>query len=209
MNSNQVGNPELPLQQMTSSGLLKISGLIKSLKSIWLCFRIGLERAVVGFGVESKRLVVAMIQAIDKGVKAAELTRPPAGVYGDVDLRVIPQYISYKAAILREKIGMQYLLALCGFLWVATFLIQGNRIDYWQSKYREKEFILVPSSIVGHTPAVPQSVPKEYVGNAAIYFVELLGNTTPSDVESHYDRFSQYMTSELRGKFLSETARWR
>lgn len=150
-----------------------------------------------------------MIKAIDKGVEVAELTRPPAGVYGDVDLRVIPKYVSYKAAILREKLGMQFLLGLCTFLWFATFLVQGNRIDYWQTKYREKEFILVPSNIVGHTPAVPQDVPKSYVSNAATYFVELLGNTTPSDIEEHYERFAGYMSAELRGKFLSETARWR
>ena len=150
-----------------------------------------------------------MLRAIDKGVKAAEMTRPPAGVYGDIDLRVIPKFVSYKAALLREKVGLQYLLGITGLLWVATFLIQSNRIDYWQSRYREKEFILVPSNIVGYTPAVPQSVPQSYVGNAVNFFIEILGNTTPTNIQEHYERFASYMSSELKAQFLAETASWR
>ncbi len=150
-----------------------------------------------------------MLKAIDKGAKAAELTRPPAGVYGDVDLRVIPKYVSYRAALLREKVGLQYLLGLMGILWMGTFLVQSNRIDYWQTKFREKEFILVPSSIVGYTPAVPQTVPPSYVGNAISFFVEVLGNTTPANIQEHYERFASYMTPDLRARFLAETAPWR
>ncbi len=150
-----------------------------------------------------------MLKAIDKGVEAAEMSRPPAGVYGNVDLRAIPKFVSYRAALLREKHGLHFILGLVVFLWTSTFLIQSNRIDYWQSKFREKEFILVPSTIVGHTPAVPQTVPKSYVENAVSFFIELLGNTTPSNIQEHYERFSNYMSPELRTQFLAETVNWR
>lgn len=150
-----------------------------------------------------------MLRAVDKGVKAAEMTRPPAGVFGEVDLRVIPKYVSYRAALLREKHGLHVILGIAVFLWVSTFLVQSNRIDYWQTKFREKEFILVPSTIVGHTPAVPQTVPKSYVGNAINYFVELVGNTTPSNIQEHYERFSNYLSQDLKARFLAETVTWR
>jgi len=194
---------------MGDIGSSKMSLLTSSLASIWKKLKEAVVTKALNLAVESKRWGLEMLRAIDKGVAAAELSRPPAGVYGDFDLRVIPKYVSYRAALLREKMGMQFLLGLTAFLWIATFLIQSNRLDYWQTRFREKEFILVPSNIVGHTPAVPQDVPKSYVGNAATYFVELLGNTTPSDIEEHYERFGSYMSAELRGKFLSETARWR
>ena len=209
MSTSQSVNLKPAFQKMADIGFSRMSQLTSFLGNIWKRSKKALEKLILHLATEAKRWGQEMLRAIDKGVAAAELSRPPAGVYGDLDLRVIPKYVSYRAALLREKAGMQFLLGLAGLLWLSTFLIQSNRIDYWQTKYREKEFILVPSNIVGHTPAVPQDVPKSYVGNAATYFVELLGNTTPSDIEEHYDRFSSYMSSELRGKFLSETARWR
>ncbi len=149
-----------------------------------------------------------MISAIDKGVQAAEVSRPPAGVYGDVDLRVLPQFVSFKASTIREKMNLQYVIAICVFAWVATFLIQNNRIDYWQTKYREKEFILVPSKIVGHTPAVPQTVPKEYVEDAFKYFVQMQGTTTPSGIRSQLENFASYMEKGLSSKYLAQVDEW-
>ena len=209
MSTSQSVNLKPVFQRMGSIGFSKMSQLTSFLASIWQKSNVAMQKAMLNLAVETKRWGKEMIKAINKGVEAAELTRPPAGVFGDVDLRVIPKYVSYQAALVREKLGMQFLLGLVALLWIGTFLVQTNRIDYWQTKYREKEFILVPSNIVGHTPAVPQDVPKSYVGNAASYFIELLGNTTPSDIDEHYDRFASYMSPDLKGKFLSETARWR
>lgn len=158
--------------------------------------------------VSLKRWNDEMLTAIDKGVKAAELTKPPAGVYGDVDLRVLPQFVSFKASSLRQKLNLQYIIAIVVFSWVASFLIQNNRIDYWQTKYREKEFILVPSKIVGHTPAVPQTVPKEYVEDALNYFVQLQGTTTPSGIRNQLESFASYMRPKLSSKYLAEVDEW-
>ncbi len=149
-----------------------------------------------------------MLNSIEKGVKAAELTKPPAGVYGDVDLRVLPQFVSFKASTVRQKLNLQYIIAVTIFAWAATFLIQSNRVDYWQTKYREKEFILVPSKIVGHTPAVPQTVPKEYVEDAFNYFVQMQGTTTPSGIRNQLDSFASYMESKLSSKYLAEVDEW-
>lgn len=163
---------------------------------------------MLNLAIEVKRWGQEMLRAIDKGVAAAELSRPPAGVYGEIDLRVIPKYVSYRAALFREKVGMQFLLGLTAFLWLATFLIHSNRIDYWQTRFREKEFILVPSNIVGHTPAVPQDVPKSYVGNAATYFVELLGNPNRHrDAEACFKSARQGKPQVLRAKSQSQPAR--
>lgn len=149
-----------------------------------------------------------MLASIEKGVKKAELTKPPVGVYGDVDLRVLPEFVSFKASTIREKLNLHYIVGLCVFAWVGTFLIQNNRIDYWQTKYREKEFILVPSKIVGHTPAVPQTVPKEYVEDAIKYFIQMQGTTTPSGIRNQLESFSTYMEKGLSSRYLAQVDEW-
>ncbi len=149
-----------------------------------------------------------MLNAIDKGIKAAELSKPPAGVYGEVDLRVLPKFVSYKAATMKEKINLHFLIILIGAAWLSTFVIQNNRIEFWQSKFREKEFILVPSKIVGHTPATPQSVPKSYVKSAIKSFIQMAGTTTPSGIRDQLGRFASYMEPKLRSNFLADVDEW-
>ena len=149
-----------------------------------------------------------MLTAIDKGMKAAEVGQPPAGVYGDVDLRVLPRFISFKAASLRQKANLQYIIIVIAFGWISTFIIQNNRIDYWQSKYREKEFILVPSKIIGHTPSVPQSVPQSYVQSAIKSFIQMAGTTTPMGIRDQLRRLGSYMEPRLGSKFLAEMDEW-
>ncbi len=149
-----------------------------------------------------------MLSSIDKGVKAAEISRPPAGVYGDVDLRVLPKYISYKASNLREKTNLHFVMGLMLLAWISTFVIQNNRVEYWQTKFREKEFILVPSKIVGHTPATPQSVPDSYVKFAVKSFIQMSGTTTPSGIRDQLERFAGYMEKKLGSRYLADMEEW-
>ncbi len=213
MNTNQSESLKRLFQKMGNFGFLKTLQLmwcqgVTFLKSKAIQMKSRLKEKTLSLAVQVTRWNNEMLTAIDKGVKAAELTKPPAGVYGDVDLRVLPQFISFKAATLREKLNLQYVILLGVFAWAATFLIQNNRIDYWQTKYREKEFILVPSKIVGHTPAVPQTVPKEYVKDAFDYFIQMQGTTTPSGIRNQLENFASYMEKGLSSKYLAQVDEW-
>ena len=50
-----------------------------------------------------------MIAPIEKASKA-KVETPPVGVYENVDLKVLPKYIAYKAALLKEKARFSFYL---------------------------------------------------------------------------------------------------
>ena len=45
-----------------------------------------------------------MIGSMEKGIEAAQLTAPPVGTFEGVDLSIMPKYICFKAALLKEKV---------------------------------------------------------------------------------------------------------
>jgi TraE protein len=55
--------------------------------------------------------VSEMLTAMDKGIEAAQVATPPVGVYQGVDLRVLPKFVTFKAAMLKSRLTLQYILA--------------------------------------------------------------------------------------------------
>lgn len=149
-----------------------------------------------------------MIGAMEKGIEAAKITTPPNGVYEGVDLKVLPKYLCFKAALLREKMLLQYfVLALVG-VFSAYFFISRSEIGGLYTQLRQKEYILAPG-VVDFTPASPQSVSDQYVDDAAMSFLSLLGNINAINIDGNYERLSKFMGAELKIRFDAEVAEWR
>lgn len=124
------------------------------------------------------------------------------------DIRTLPKYLCYKATLLREKLTLQYVLALVVAAWVIQYTVDKFSDMELMRKYRQKEFILAPSNIVGFTPARPQGVPDSYVDDAASTFLGLLGNVNSSNIDGNYKVLTKYMSPELKIQFEAEVQDW-
>ena len=155
-----------------------------------------------------KRKVNEMLTAIDKGIEAAQVATPPVGVYKGVDLRTLPKYVSFKAAMLKEKLTLQYILAIHLAAFAASFAMSRYEVHDLQTKLREKEYILAPG-VMDFTTAAPQSVSDSYVVNAAMSFLAMLGNINAANIDEQYQRLSTFMSPELRIQFEEEVREWR
>ncbi len=155
-----------------------------------------------------KKIGTEMIGPIEKGMEAAKVAAPPSGVYEGVDLRVIPKYVSFKAAYEVQKTTYQYIVtALLVILFGGLIynVIYGYYVD---KKLRQKEYLLVPSKITGITPATPQVVPDKYAQKAVTDFVSLLGNIHKGNVEENTQILAEHMADNLKVRFLSESQLW-
>jgi hypothetical protein len=196
-----------------------VTGLLDALKhgfclvSTWmLSLKATLSKKMNPALMRAKQKLLAkgneMLTAMDKGVEAAKLTAPPVGVYEGVDLRILPKFISFKAALLKEKMTLQYLLLIHLVAFGANFCFSRLEIQSLEKKLREKEYILAPG-VVDFTTASPQSVPDSYVVNAAMSFVSQLGNINPANIDEQYKHLAEFMSPELRIQFEGEVAEWR
>ena len=149
-----------------------------------------------------------MLTAMDKGVEAAKMSTPPMGVYQGVDLRVLPKFIAFKAAMLKERMTLQYVLAIHMAAFALNFAFSRYEIHSLETKLREKEYILAPG-VMDFTTASPQSVSDSYVVNAALSFLGMLGNINAANVDEQYKRLATFMTPELRIQFEEESHEWR
>lgn len=149
-----------------------------------------------------------MITAMDKGIEAAQVATPPVGTYQGVDLRVLPKFIAFKAAMLKEKLTLQYILAIHLAAFAANFAFSRFEIHGLEKKLREKEYILAPG-VMDFTTASPQSVSDSYVVNAAVTFLGMLGNINAANIDEQYKRLQSFMSQELAIQFEAETAEWR
>lgn len=149
-----------------------------------------------------------MLTAMDKGVEAALVSAPPVGVYHGVDLRILPKFIAFKAAMLKQKMTLQYILAIHMAAFALNFAFSRFEIHGLEKKLREKEYILAPG-VMDFTTASPQSVSDTYVVNAAMSFLSMLGNINAANVDEQYKRLSTFMSSELRIQFEEESREWR
>jgi TraE protein len=149
-----------------------------------------------------------MVGAIEKGVEVAELSKPPEGVYEGVDLRILPKYISFRAALLHNKLTQQYIILILSAVCLATFVISRVEIYSLYGKLREKEYILAPG-VMDFTAASPSSVSENYVEGAVTQFLGLLGNVTPGSIEAQYATLSDFMSQELKAKFWGEAQPWK
>ena len=148
-----------------------------------------------------------MIGSMEKGIEAAQLTAPPVGTFEGVDLSVMPKYICFKAALLKEKVLLKNIILLLVGVFSVYFLISRNEISGLYTKLREKEFILAPG-VVDFTPASPQSVTDGYVDNAVMSFVRTIGNTNPVNIDEQYADIASYMSHDLKVRFEMETSDW-
>lgn len=145
---------------------------------------------------------------MEKGIAAARLSSPPVGVYEGVDLRVLPKFICFRAALLREKMLLQYvvMIVVAAFAW--HFTLSRFEISSLNNKLREKEYILAPG-VQDFIPAAPQTVPDRHVIAAAMDYMGQLGNINPVNIDDQYERLSESMTAQLRAQFLAEAQDWK
>lgn len=148
-----------------------------------------------------------MVGAMEKGVEAARVVAPPKGVYEGVDLRSLPKYICFRAALLREKMLLQYVVLIVLAVFVGHFAISRYEISSLYTKLREKEYILAPG-VQDFIPAAPQTVPDRHVVAASLDYLGQLGNINPTNIDDQYERLSEMMAPQLRAQFLSEAREW-
>lgn len=149
-----------------------------------------------------------MVGAMEKGIEAARLSAPPQGVYEGVDLKVLPKYICYKAAMLREKMTLQYAVAILVAVLAAHFVLTRFEISSLYTALREKEYILAPG-VQDFIPAAPQTVPERHVIAAAMDYMGQFGNINPVNIDEQYERLSESMVPQLKAQFLVEAQSWK
>jgi len=149
-----------------------------------------------------------MLTAMNKGIEAAQVATPPVGVYRGVDLRILPKYIAFKAAMVKQNLTLQYILAIHIAAFVMSFTLSRFEIHGLEKKLREKEYILAPG-VIDFTPASPQAVSDSYVVNAAMTFLGMLGNVNAANIDEQYLRLAGFMSPELAIQFEQEATDWR
>jgi hypothetical protein len=155
-----------------------------------------------------KGKVNEMLTAMDKGIEAAQVAVPPVGVYQGVDLRILPKYVAFKAAMIKQRLTLQYILAIHIAAFAMHFALARFEIHGLETKLREKEYILAPG-VMDFTTASPQSVSDTYVVNAALSFLSMLGNVNAANIDEQYKRLSNFMTPQLQIQFEEEAREWR
>jgi len=157
----------------------------------------------LGHGIQTN-----IIGPMEKGMAAAKLQAPPAHVVDGVDLRVLPKFICYKAALLREKLSLQFALALVVGAFVVLFITSRVEVSGLNSKLRSKEYILAPG-VQDFTPVSPQMVPDSHVFNAAMDFLQMFGTFSAPNITEQYTRLAENMSPELRVQFELEAQTWK
>jgi hypothetical protein len=142
--------------------------------------------AAAAFSKESSRLLHSyFVGPMEKGFEAARLQAPPAHVIDGIDLRVLPKFICYKAALVREKVSLQFWLGLAVAAFAIVFIGSRWEVSRLMSKLREKEYILAPG-VQDFISVAPQSVPDSHVHNAAMEFLQSFGNINPTNIDEQF-----------------------
>ncbi|MGE4233053.1 MAG: TraE/TraK family type IV conjugative transfer system protein [Bacteriovoracia bacterium] len=141
---------------------------------------------------------------MEKGFAAAQVTQPPVGVYDGIDLRVLPKFICFKAALLKSRMTLQHVLLGVAVLFVGSEIAHSLRTSSLEKLLRKKEFILAPG-VMDFTTAAPDSVSDNYVMDAANDFLSQFGNVNPTNIEEQYRGLERFMSPQLKMKFQIET----
>ena len=152
-----------------------------------------------------KRRGIEMIGAMEKGIQAAQVATPPKGTFEGVDLKILPKYNSFRAALLRSRLTHQYLILILSGLLVIHYISSRIEVYSLYGKLRAKEYILAPG-VLDFTPASAQSVPDSYVADAVTEYIGQLGNITAGSIDDQYKLFANSMSPQLQAKFLSEAS---
>jgi len=156
----------------------------------------------------STSLQTHLIGPMEKGMQAAKMNTPPHHVLHGVDLHMLPKYICYKAALMREKLALQSALWLCGGAFLLLFTLSRCEVSHLYDKLRQKEYILAPG-VQDFIPASPQNVPESHVQNAVMEFLQTFGNINPTNIDEQYKRLAENMSSELKVRFELEALPWK
>ena len=146
-----------------------------------------------------------MVGPLEKGVSLEKVIRPPAGIYEGLDLRTLPKYICFKAALLKSQITLQYVTGLLVVLLIAQIWISRRENTHLNELLRRKEYILAPG-VMDFTPASVDTVPESYIQAAVSEFIAQLGNFTADTIEEQYRGLSDSMSPDLKVKFLKESS---
>jgi len=149
-----------------------------------------------------------MIGAMEKGIEAAKVAKIPDGVYDGVDLKMLPKYICFKAALLRQKATLSVSLLGMGGLFFLYFALSRYEISGLYDQLRTKEYILAPG-VLDFTTAAPQTVSDTYVAQAAMEFISQFCNVSPGSIDEQYERLGSSMSPELAVRFRAEAQDWK
>ena len=149
-----------------------------------------------------------MIGPLEKGIEAARLATPPEGVYEGVDLSVLPKYISFRAALLHNKLTHQYLNLILAVILILQYGMNRHEIYSLYGKLREKEYILAPG-VQDFTPANPQTVPESYTADAVTDFINKLGNVNAGNIDEQYSMLTRFMSPQLKVRFEAEATNFK
>ncbi|MFK7827884.1 MAG: hypothetical protein AB8G05_27295 [Oligoflexales bacterium] len=147
-----------------------------------------------------------MIGLKEKGVKQKECLTPKQ-TWENANYRGLPKYISYRAALLREKLVLSYMIGVISIIFISYFAISRFEIANLYSELRRKEYILAPG-VRSFTAATPQNVPDSYVEDAVNDFLSSLGNVNASTIEDQYQGLVRFMSRDLRVKFEADSREW-
>ncbi|MBI2603781.1 MAG: hypothetical protein HYW48_12080 [Deltaproteobacteria bacterium] len=103
-----------------------------------------------------------MINGKDKNIGGTKMRIPPPP--SREELKFLPKYIAYKAALLREKLVLTYVIATLMVLFAVHFAVTRFEISNLYEQLRTKEYILAPG-VQDFTTVSPQSVPDDYISN--------------------------------------------
>ena len=149
----------------------------------------------------------SMIGPMEKGFKKAKIQTPPEGVYEGVDLKILPQYISYKSALIKEKISLYYILSAALTLFVLHYGFTRLEISSLHTALREKEYILAPG-VMSFTKASPHMVSDSYIDEAVTDFLSTLGNFSSENIDEQYMSLKRFMSEQLKVQFDIDTSNW-
>lgn len=149
-----------------------------------------------------------MIGAMEKGIEKAQIATPPKGSYQGVDLTVLPKYICFKAALIKEKITAQYFVLIVTSILLVQYGVSRYEISSLNKKLREKEYILAPG-VKSFTPASAQTVTDEYVESAVRDMINKLGDIDPVTIDAQYNDLEKFMSPDLKVRFRGDTVSWK
>jgi len=156
-------------------------------------------------GEEMKSAKAKLAGAIEKGFERARLSR--VEIATNLDLSMVPNYVAYKAALIREKTMLQHVCVGLAAILVVMFVASRFEVSHLETRLRLKEYILAPG-VSDFIPVAPQSVPDAYVQHAVSDFVATLGNTNPTNIEERFKQLSAVMSPALQVQFNAEAVEW-
>ncbi len=146
-----------------------------------------------------------LVGSIEKGFERAKLSR--VSISSNLDLSSVPNYVTYRAALIREKMFLHHACLGLGLVLLVVFVSSRVEVSNLSEKLRNKEYILAPG-VSDFIPVAPQSVPDAYIQHAVSDFVATLGSTNPTNIEERYRQLSSMMSPALQVQFNAEAEEW-